>query len=137
MSVLDASVLIAHFAAHDEHHATATAHLASTTDLWIGPLNLAEVLVAPARAGRLEEVAEAVQQIGVQEVPMPPQAAVQLADIRARTGLKMPDCCVLLTAQQTGGAVATFDDRLRREAANLGLNIVTWPDVPQGTSSDS
>jgi predicted nucleic acid-binding protein len=127
VSVVDASVLIAHFAAHDAHHAPATAHLASTADLWIGPLNLAEVLVAPARGGRLADVAEAVEKIGVEEVPMPPQAAAQLAELRARTGLSLPDCCVLLTAQQTGGAVATFDDRLRRAAVGLGLAAVAWP----------
>ena len=126
MSVLDASVLVAYFARHDAHHADAKAHLASTSDLRIGPLNLAEVLVGPAKADRLADVAAIVRQVGVQEVPMPADAAVLLADIRARTGLKMPDCCVLLTAQQTGGSVATFDERLRREAANLGLDVVTW-----------
>jgi hypothetical protein len=36
--------------------------------------------------------------------------------------LKLPDCCVLLAAEDgRADAVLTFDDRLRRAAKRLGL----------------
>jgi predicted nucleic acid-binding protein len=126
--VLDASVLIAHFNAPDAHHQDATAFLAAnaTNDLWIGPLNLAEVLVGPARTGDREQVSRAIADIGVREVQLPADAAIRLADLRTTTGLKMPDCCVVLTAQQTGTQVVTFDERLQRAAKNLGLDVHVW-----------
>jgi predicted nucleic acid-binding protein len=128
VSVLDASVLIAHFNTHDPHHSDATAFLAAhaADDLWIGPLNLAEVLVGPARAGALGKAAAAIEQVGVSEVALPPDGAVRLAELRAATSLKLPDCCVLLTAQQTGTEVVTFDHRLRIAAEELGLQVHPW-----------
>jgi hypothetical protein len=39
--------------------------------------------------------------------------------------LKLPDCCVLLAAEQPGGAtVATFDDRLAA-ARKLGFRVIS------------
>lgn len=126
MSTLDASVLFAHFNSSDSYHANATDFLAAHVeeDHFINPLNLAEVLVGPARAGTLEQVRQAVAALGVIEQPLPVDAATELAELRARTTLKMPDCCVLLTARQTGTPVASFDDRLRRNAQRLGLTVV-------------
>jgi hypothetical protein len=37
------------------------------------------------------------------------------------TGLKLPDCCVLLLAVVSGSRVASFDTRLNREAARRGV----------------
>ena len=48
----------------------------------------------------------------VNELPFPPDSAVRLAKLRASTGLKMPDCCVLLAAADAGATVASFDGRL-------------------------
>jgi len=37
-------------------------------------------------------------------------------------GLKLPDCCVVLAAQDAeADAIITFDDKLRRAAAGLGF----------------
>lgn len=126
MSTLDASLLLAHFNSNDYHHVDATDFLAANVDEdhFINPLNLAEVLVGPARAGTLNHVRQAVAALGVVEQPFPVDAATELAELRARTTLKMPDCCVLLTARQTGTPVASFDDRLRRDAQGLGLTVV-------------
>ncbi len=55
------------------------------------------------------------------EQPFPSDTAVRLARLRADTGLRMPDCCVLLAAQDAAGRVAAFDDRLIRAAEVLGL----------------
>jgi predicted nucleic acid-binding protein len=48
---------------------------------------------------------------------------VRLALLRAETGLKLPDCCVLLAAEQSGAAVATFDDRLAGAVTRRGLRL--------------
>jgi predicted nucleic acid-binding protein len=57
----------------------------------------------------------------VASVGLTDDSPVRLAMLRADTGLRLPDCCVLLAAQQTGGSVLTFDDRLARVAEGLGL----------------
>jgi len=121
--VLDASVLIAHLDADDAHHERATRLLLDAIDepLAASPLTLAEVLVGPARGGRDELAEGALRELGVEVVPLDVSAPRDLAELRARTQLRLPDCCVLLAARSAGGYVATFDDRLHRAAAELGL----------------
>lgn len=125
MIVLDASVLIAHLDAADAHHDRAETLLLSTADeaLVASPITLAEVLVGPARAGHLDQATAAVARLDVQTVALPDHAPARLAILRAGTGLKLPDCCVLLAAQQSRGAVASFDDRLTATARKLGLAV--------------
>jgi len=44
---------------------------------------------------------------------VPAEVTVELAMLRAETGLTLPDCCVLLAAGQVSNAqIATLDDRL-------------------------
>ena len=123
MIVLDASVLIAHLDGDDAHHAQATDLLLEAVDepLAASPLTVAEVLVGPARAGRAELAEGALRELGVEVVPLDPDASRDLAELRVRTQLRLPDCGVLLAARTAGGYVATFDDRLHRVAADLGL----------------
>jgi predicted nucleic acid-binding protein len=119
--VLDASVLIAHLDARDVHHDAATAQLLDAANQQFGAssITLAEVLVAPARAGRLADAQAALRALGVTELMLPGDAAERLATLRAETELKLPDCCVLLAAEDTGATVLTFDDRLAGEAKRL------------------
>jgi predicted nucleic acid-binding protein len=121
--VLDATVLIAHLDAQDAHHDAAEAQLLEVADEPFGAssITLAEVLVAPARAGRLADAKATLQSLGVAELRLPVDAAERLATLRAATALKLPDCCVLLAAEETPGRVLTFDSRLGREAARRGL----------------
>jgi predicted nucleic acid-binding protein len=123
--VLDASVLIAHLDATDLHHERASALLNDAADeaLAASPITLAEVLVGPARAGKVDHGAAVLDDLGVTSVPLLEDTPVRLAMLRAGTGLKMPDCCVLLAAEQTHKAVATFDDRLAHAAAERGLPV--------------
>jgi len=116
--VLDASVLIAYLDGDDSHHMAAESLLAEAVDddLGVNPLTLAEVLVVPARAGRLEPTQGALRDLEVDELPFPPDTAVRLARLRAGTGLKMPDCCVLLAAEDAAATIASFDDRLVQTA---------------------
>ena len=124
MIILDASVLIAHLDQNDLHHALATERLLEVADQRLGAssITLAEVLVAPTRAGRLAAARAALSALGVHELPLPPNASERLAALRIETALKLPDCCVILTAEVAGGAVLTFDDRLAREATRLRLD---------------
>ena len=64
-------------------------------------------------------------EIGVTEIPLPPDAAVQLAELRVESGVKMPDCCVLLAAITSHGAVATFDSRLANAATARHIPTIT------------
>lgn len=127
MIVLDASLLIAYLDGEDAHHGRAEELLAREIDDDFGAnsLTLAEVLVAPVREDRLETVRAMLSDLEVQELPLPGDTAVKLAQLRATTGLKMPDCCVLLAAEHAGAArVASFDDRLTQAAGARNLEIV-------------
>jgi predicted nucleic acid-binding protein len=118
--VLDANILIAHLDANDVHHSRARALLSDLPgDLAVSTLTLAEVLVRPALLGRAELVVKTVHRLGIDELALPP--AIQLADIRATTGLRMPDSCVLATAIAHGADVATFDAVLATKAEPLGV----------------
>jgi predicted nucleic acid-binding protein len=123
--VLDASVLIAHLDSEDAHHDRATSLLLNTADepLCASRLTLAEVLVGPARAGELDRAAGALAQIDVAGVGLDDDAPARLALLRAGTGLKLPDCCVLIAAEDVRGAVATFDDRLGAVARERGFTV--------------
>ena len=126
MIVLDASVLISFLDAEDNHHGPAEQLLtrAVDDDLAVNSLTLAEVLVAPIRDGRLGTVMTALHALEVHELPFPDDTAVRLAQLRVATGLKMPDCCVILAAEDAGAAVATFDERLARSAVMRDLPVV-------------
>lgn len=126
MIVLDASVLIAYLDRNDEHHAAAEALLAHLIDEDLGAnsLTLAEVFVAPLRDGRLQAVREALSDLEIHELSFPIDTAVRLAQLRMTTRLKMPDCCVLLTADATAGAIASFDQRLARAAETRGVTVL-------------
>lgn len=126
MIVLDASVLIGHLDARDRHHAKATALLEATGAERLGAstITLAEILVAPARAKRLEEAKAALERLGVAELELGKDAPARLAKLRAETGLKLPDCCVLAVARQHEGSVASFDTGLSKAARKLGLKAL-------------
>jgi predicted nucleic acid-binding protein len=124
--VLDASVLIAFLDGDDKHHAAAEQLLmqAIDDDLAVNPLTLAEVLVVPVRDGRLDPVLAALSALEVQELPFPADAALRLAQLRAATGLKMPDCCVILAAEHAAATLASFDERLAQTAASRKLPVL-------------
>lgn len=70
------------------------------------------MFVVPARENRLDDTSSVLDALEVQELPFGDDAAVRFAQVRVGTGLKMPDCCVLLTAETTGGRLTSFDERL-------------------------
>lgn len=127
MIVLDAGVIIAYLDASNVHHGRADILLTREIedDFGANPLTLAEVFVVPARDNRLETVRTALHELEVQELPLPDVTAVKLAELRAATGLKMPDCCVLLTAEHWEARVASFDDRLNQAATTRNVEALS------------
>ena len=127
MIVLDASVLIGFIFDQDAHHDAAVALLrdAAGDPFGVSPVTLAEALVAPTRLGRVKAAERMLHEIGVTEIALPRDAAVQLAELRVESGLKMPDCCVLLAAITSNGAVATFDGRLANVAIARHIPTLT------------
>lgn len=126
MIVLDASVLIAYLDGEDDHHAAAEKLLADTIDddLGANSLTLAEVLVVPVRTGRLEVARTALRGLEVQELPLPADTAVRLAQVRVSTRLRMPDCCALLAAEDAGASIASFDERHAQAAESREVPVV-------------
>jgi predicted nucleic acid-binding protein len=124
--VLDASVLIAHLDASDSHHGRADELLDSLSPEPLGasPITLAEVMVGPARAGKLDRAAATLRLLDVARVDLENDAPIRLAMLRANTGLKLPDCCVLLAAERSGGVLSTFDDRLTAAAEDYGYIVI-------------
>lgn len=127
MIVLDASVLIGFIFDQDAHHAAAVALLRDEAGnaFGVSPVTLAEALVAPTRLGRVAAAERMLLEIGVTEIPLPRDAALQLAKLRVESGLKMPDCCVLLAAITSNGAVATFDNRFKSVATSRDIRVLT------------
>ena len=123
MIVVDASVVIALLDARDAQHEKAVAALGSAGDpLAASVVTIAEILVGPARAGRLAAARAALAGLELASIPIDADGASRLAELRTETGLKLPDCCVLLAAEESRATtVLSFDDRLRSAAATLGL----------------
>lgn len=127
MIVLDADVLIAHLDGDDAQHQQARSllELQAAQEFGASVLTLAETLVVPAREGRLGRAAGDVARLDIVPIPIDETAPTQLASLRAQTGLKLPDCCVLLAAQNVGAdAVLTFDKRLAGAARELGFATI-------------
>lgn len=125
MIVLDASVLIAFLNPDDAHNERATEMLAESADEPFGtsPITMAEVLTGPVKAGRMATIAPMLRELAIDSIALPPDAAIRLATLRASTALKLPDCCVLLAAEQTTATLATYDERLATAAADRGIPV--------------
>lgn len=125
MIILDASALIAHLDPSDALHRRAVATMLTLDGgpLGISPISHAEVLVGPTRAGSVEQTEAALADLGVAEIGFPEDAALQLAMLRVRTKLKLPDCCVILAARQARGTILTFDAGLAAAARNVAISV--------------
>lgn len=123
MIVLDASVLIS-FADRDHvFHSRAVEQLRACVPrpLRASTLTLAEILVGPTRLGQLAQARAMIADLRIGAVPIGADAPVRLARLRADSGLRLPDCCVLLAADDVRAqTVLTHDDRLARSARAAG-----------------
>lgn len=87
-------------------------------------LTLAEVLVGGVRVGRANQLFADLHSIGVLALDPVPNEPMILAELRAASGLKMPDCCVLMVALHDSSPLATFDEQLARTAQAMGLRTL-------------
>jgi predicted nucleic acid-binding protein len=124
---LDASVLIAHLSPVDANHAAGTAILIDATpgSMLVHTLTMAEVLVGGVRIGRGTDMRDDLRGAGVDIAPHDADEALRLAELRASTGLKLPDCCVLDVAIQHHGSLATFDTALASAAQHRGVAVLS------------
>ena len=125
MIILDANVLIAAFDGSDIHHEWAITLLKDTVseELMISSLTYAEILVAPIRADRLKEFRKGIDSLGFRIVDINSEDALEIASLRAETGLKMPDVIVLHAALTHSASLASADAALTRKAAALGIAV--------------
>lgn len=122
--MLDAGVLIAHLSVDDIRQDAAFEILDTEEDLLIHPLTLAEALVHPARMGtELADLAK-IDSLGLLRREETVDEAVHIARLRAASSLKLPDCAVLVTAEEFGATLATFDRRLAGVAQERGVAVV-------------
>ncbi len=128
MIVLDATVLVAYLHKTDRHHATAVATLRdhAGTPFATSAITMAEALVYPVSNGTADSVIDVlVGELDITTVAIVGTEVARLAEIRAHTGLKMPDCCVLLAAERIAApTIATFDARLAKVASERGLAVL-------------
>ena len=125
MIVLDASVLIGYLDAGSAQHDRAAALLTREIDddFAVNLLTLVEILVAPTRTGQRDTVLGILDDLGVQTLPFRAGSAVTLAQLRVETQLRMPHCCVLLSARDQQARLASFDARVVTAARDLGIVI--------------
>ena len=126
MIALDASVLIAHLSPVGSHHAAGTAILLDATpgSTLVHTVTMAEVLVGGFRAGRGAALRDDLRAAGVDLAPHDADEPLRLAELRASTGLKLPDCCVLDVAVHHRASLATFDAALASAARHRGVAVV-------------
>ncbi|WP_193312855.1 type II toxin-antitoxin system VapC family toxin [Georgenia subflava] len=126
MIVLDASVIIAALNPREARHADAVEVLADPrhAPFLMHTINLAEVLVGAARAGRAAELAADLAGLGIVAAEPGEGEALALATLRVQTRLKMPDCCALEVAARHRAPLATLDGSLRDAARSRGLTTL-------------
>ena len=126
MIVLDANVLIALFDSSDAHHVRAEQLLDDHADelMSLSSLTLAEFLIRPTAAGRATQAQTFIGNMGIVVSPVLGDDAAHLAQVRAETGLKMPDAVVLWLAISSHAAMMTFDDHLSEVAQGLGIKVL-------------
>ena len=123
--VLDANFLIALYNEKDTHHAWANDVSLDTLgeELFIPALSFAETLVRPARAGKADLIALALEDLGVRVIPLLEDSALHLAQVRADSGLRMPDAVVLQAALENNCSIATSDGALAKAAQIAGVTV--------------
>lgn len=132
--VLDASVLIALFDPADAQHERAEAlFLANAAEQFaLSSLTLTEFLIRPTAAGVAGAAEVFIANMGIVVSPLLAGDVRHLAQVRAESGLKLPDAVVLWLAQTSSASVMTLDERLAKAAASVGVDVAALlPASPQ------
>jgi predicted nucleic acid-binding protein len=123
--VLDASAVIALASSKDPHHQWAMEMFLDTAsfELQMTALTHADVLVHPARAGKLDKFQNFLGGLGVEITPIDNSDSSKLAKLRASTTLKMPDVVILHQAMKVKGSIATTDRNLAKVARAKAVGV--------------
>ena len=124
MIVVDAGVLIALWDRSNVHFSAARDIFGAHPRSSMHPVSLGEALVHTIRNDDELWARERLPSLGVREVAVAADQGFALARARVETGLKMPDCCVLVCAEQLGVPLATFDRRLAEVARARGIVVL-------------
>lgn len=124
MIVLDAGMLIALWDRQDAHYAAARSIIQQHSSAVMHSINVGEALVHPIRRGLEHWARTQLSALDIREAPPVPEEAFLLARARAETGLKMPDCCSLVTAESLQLPLATLDRRLAKVARQRGVRVL-------------
>lgn len=116
--VFDASVVIALLETKDPHHQAALRfYLDSMGEtLYLASITYAEVLATPDKHNKLGFYVKNLANAGFEVMELSQKSAINLAKTRSRSGLKMPDACVLALAQEIGCSLVTADKQLAAAA---------------------
>jgi len=134
--VLDAGALIALLNDRDAHHEWALQMFIDTVgeDLSISALNLAEALVQPIKAGRYQEFMDSIHGLGLEVQGLDQADVSSLANIRAESGLRMPDTIALHLALKSDSSLATTDRALGKAALGASLRVLQPTPLTSGTA---
>lgn len=125
--VLDTDVVIAALDRRDSHHPKAaegiTTMIEDGVPLLLSLVNYSETLVRPAEEERtLQTAVDALSALGVRLIAPTPTIALDAVRHRG-LGISLADGFALATARAHGASVASFDRRVRRALATLGLAL--------------
>lgn len=120
--VFDSDVLIGFLSAEDNHHVAAVEEMRRAYQpgirRWVCSVNYAEILVGPLGVGQGDVVDRMLVGLGIETMQVDMALARSAAQVRVRTGLKLPDAFALATAvhAETRGfgdvRLASFDKRV-------------------------
>ncbi|HEY5198044.1 MAG TPA: PIN domain-containing protein [Solirubrobacteraceae bacterium] len=124
--VVDADVVIGALDASDAHHTRARRHFeawrADGTQRVMSLVTLTEVLIAPAAStARMSTAREAIAALEIAFHAPNEAVAVDAARLRGKYPISLPGAYALATARQLGAALLSFDRKIVRTAADLGL----------------
>jgi predicted nucleic acid-binding protein len=128
--VFDTDVLIAYLSRADAQHGEALERVRAALEeeaRVISAANYAELLVGPARQGTdaaVSRVDSMLDRLTVEVVAITRTLARRAADVRASTGLKLPDAFAVATALQSrdvhdSATIESFDSAVTKSFARL------------------
>ena len=120
--LLDSNAFIAFMNPNDQHNPAAVRFISSAPSVEIHEVSVAESLVQASASDAVSHVLAVIE--GLQATVVNSgglEGAVRIASIRDRTGLPLPDCYVLDSAEQLGISVLSFDSKMNKSALKMGL----------------
>lgn len=123
MIVFDAGVLIAFLDPADAFHGSTVDFMEEYEefDFAASALTVAESLVRPARNGTAEHLKGGLTRLSMVTIDISDDDILGIADVRARTRLRMPDAIALHSAERHDAQLVTTDRALARAAADRGV----------------